>query len=89
MRAKLQGAGYEQKVVKWDSDSDSDESDEGFWGPLNLDIGQSRPSPEVGQSAHYPSVSATVWLRPQEARPYSPQTVQLAKVQSRDGWQRT
>ena len=28
MRAKLQGAGYEQEVVKWDSDSDSDGSDD-------------------------------------------------------------
>ena len=28
MRSKLQGAGYEQEVVKWDSDSDSDESDD-------------------------------------------------------------
>ena len=28
MKAKLQTAGYEQKVVKWDSDSDSDASDE-------------------------------------------------------------
>ena len=28
MKAKLQKAGYEQKVVKWDFDSDSDASDE-------------------------------------------------------------
>ena len=28
MQAKLQRAGYEQKAVKWDSDSDSDETDE-------------------------------------------------------------
>ena len=26
--AKLQKAGYQQKAVKWDSDSDSDETDE-------------------------------------------------------------
>ena len=28
MRAKLQGAEYVQEVVKWDSDSDSDASDD-------------------------------------------------------------
>ena len=28
LRGKLTCAGYEQKPVKWDSDSDSDESDE-------------------------------------------------------------
>ena len=28
LRAKLQGAAYEQKAVKWDSDTDSDESDD-------------------------------------------------------------
>ena len=28
LRTKLQGAGYVQKPVKWDSDSDSDETDE-------------------------------------------------------------
>ena len=28
MRAKLQGAGYVQQAVKWDTDSDSDTTDE-------------------------------------------------------------
>ena len=28
LRAKLQRAGYVQQAVKWDSDSDSDETDE-------------------------------------------------------------
>ena len=28
MKDKMQGAGYKTKVEKWDSDSDSDETDE-------------------------------------------------------------
>ena len=28
LRTKLQKAGYKQEAVKWDSDSDSDETDE-------------------------------------------------------------
>jgi hypothetical protein len=30
LRATLQGAGYEQEAVKWDSDSDSTDDEEGL-----------------------------------------------------------